>query len=395
MGKNTVFISYSHDSDKHREEVLGLSERLRADGIETLLDQYVNGSPQQGWPRWMLDQLDTAEFVLVVCTETYYRRFRGHEEPGKGRGVDWEGALITQEIYHRRSQTVKFVPVFLSPAVEDWIPEPLRAANYYTLTSASAYEHLYDFLLGQAGVQPGPVGRVRNKVRVSATPLKFGNETAARDQGPETDPVKPSTTFPENSRSEVLRVLVASASPNDFPILRVDVEIREIKQAVKAARFRDNVQIEVETAVLADEFANCLRDHAPQILHFSGYHSDRGGIVLMDGNDQSKPIPRLALRHVLLGQTSLRMVVLNTCFSLEDADVLTRNIDFVIGVKAAFDDKCSIQFAKCFYGAIANGHTVQSAFDQAITPLIGTVPQKSIPQLRFNNKVNPSDVVLI
>ena len=55
-----VFISYSHDSDEHREQVLGLSERLRADGIETVLDQYVNGSPAEGWPRWMLDQLDAA-----------------------------------------------------------------------------------------------------------------------------------------------------------------------------------------------------------------------------------------------------------------------------------------------------------------------------------------------
>ncbi len=28
-----VFLSYSHDTDAHRERVLGLSERLRADGI--------------------------------------------------------------------------------------------------------------------------------------------------------------------------------------------------------------------------------------------------------------------------------------------------------------------------------------------------------------------------
>ena len=91
-----VFISYSHDSAEHRQRVLELSEHLRADGIETLLDQYVNGSPSEGWPRWMLDQLDAAQYVLVVCTETYYRHFRGHEVPGKGKGVDWEGALITK-----------------------------------------------------------------------------------------------------------------------------------------------------------------------------------------------------------------------------------------------------------------------------------------------------------
>jgi hypothetical protein len=141
--------------------VLALSERLRNDGIETLLDQYVNGSPQQGWPRWMLDQLDAADSVLVVCTETYYRRFRGHEVPGKGKGADWEGALITQEIYHSRSRTLKFLPVFLSAAVEDCIPEPLRSGAYYALTSESAYQSLYDFLLEQAGVEPATVGTSR------------------------------------------------------------------------------------------------------------------------------------------------------------------------------------------------------------------------------------------
>jgi hypothetical protein len=42
---NTIFISYSHDSDGHRERVLALSERLRVDGFTALLDQYVNGTP--------------------------------------------------------------------------------------------------------------------------------------------------------------------------------------------------------------------------------------------------------------------------------------------------------------------------------------------------------------
>ena len=107
---NRVFISYSHDSEAHREWVLALSERLREDGIETILDRYVNGTPAEGWPRWMLNGLDQADRVLLVCTPTYYRRFRGHEVPGRGRGVDWEGAVITQEIYDARSVTTRFIP---------------------------------------------------------------------------------------------------------------------------------------------------------------------------------------------------------------------------------------------------------------------------------------------
>ena len=114
--------------------------------------------------------------MLVVCTETYYRRFRGHEVPGKGKGVDWEGAIITQEIYDARSRTLKFVPVFLSAANEDWIPEPLRSVNYYKLTSESGYEGLCDFLLGVAGVEARPVGMVKKRERRKGTPLSFAGE---------------------------------------------------------------------------------------------------------------------------------------------------------------------------------------------------------------------------
>jgi nucleoside phosphorylase len=180
MSNVTVFISYSHDSDDHRERVLGLSERLRSDGIETLLDQYLNGAPLEGWPRWMLNQLAKATHVLVVCTPTYYRRFRGHEGPGKGKGVDWEGALITSELYAARSQSLKFVPVFLSAPDEECIPESLRSTTYYALATEAAYQRLYDFLLQQAGVEPGPVGTLKTRPRDKGRPLAFDTPAPPR-----------------------------------------------------------------------------------------------------------------------------------------------------------------------------------------------------------------------
>lgn len=170
----SVFISYSHDSDEHRERVLGLSERLRADGIETILDRYVDhGSPPEGWPRWMLNGLDKATHVLCVCTETYYRRFRGQEVPGKGKGVDWEGAVITQSLYDARSVSTKFVPVLFAGTDEPYVPEPLRGQTFYVVDSDASYEALYDALLNQSGVVPGPVGTPKRKLRATGQPLSF------------------------------------------------------------------------------------------------------------------------------------------------------------------------------------------------------------------------------
>jgi len=173
MPGKPIFISYSHDSEAHQDQVLALAERLREDGLDAQLDQYVEGTPVEGWPRWMLDRLDEAGFVLVVCTETYYRRFRGHEAPGRGKGADWEGALITQEIYDARSKTVKFVPVLLSAGQERFIPEPLRGHTHYELTSEESYQDLYTFLQGKAGVEPRPLGDLKPVSKRSAQPLTF------------------------------------------------------------------------------------------------------------------------------------------------------------------------------------------------------------------------------
>ena len=46
-------------------------------GIDVILDRYVHPAPEEGWPRWMDRNLDEAQFVLMVCTETYRRRVMG------------------------------------------------------------------------------------------------------------------------------------------------------------------------------------------------------------------------------------------------------------------------------------------------------------------------------
>jgi WD40 repeat protein len=173
-----VLISYSHDSLEHARRVLGLAERLRKDGVDAQLDQYVTGTPARGWPRWMEDQLDSAEFVLTVCTEAYLRRFLGREEPDKGKGADWEGSLITLELYHARSDTNKFVPVLLDRKDEPFIPRPLSGHTHYLLSSEDNYAKLYDFLTGQASVVPGKLGPLKPRAREAVEPLRFGNAEA-------------------------------------------------------------------------------------------------------------------------------------------------------------------------------------------------------------------------
>ena len=142
-----VFISYSWDSEKHRERVLMLANTLRKPwGIETDIDQYVRANPPfippQGWDVWMDKRIEWAEFVLIVCTENYQRRFRGDEEPGLGRGVTWEGTIIKQNLYNNQLVNTKFIPVVFSSPDLTHVPIILNGTDKYVLEDERSFREL-------------------------------------------------------------------------------------------------------------------------------------------------------------------------------------------------------------------------------------------------------------
>jgi hypothetical protein len=144
-----VFISYSHDSKAHTVRVLELANKLRQHGIDATIDQYEE-TPHQGWKQWILDRIEEADFVLIVCTEQYNLRFNSNENENKGRGVEWESSIIIQEIYNTQGQNSKFIPIALNLGESKFIPAPLRAATCYQLYNNDDYELLYRRLTNQA-----------------------------------------------------------------------------------------------------------------------------------------------------------------------------------------------------------------------------------------------------
>ena len=73
MTAGKVFISYSHDSPEHSNNVLSFALALRDHGIEVELDQF-HVDEIIDWPRWCNEQTshEQSEFVLCVCTAEYF-----------------------------------------------------------------------------------------------------------------------------------------------------------------------------------------------------------------------------------------------------------------------------------------------------------------------------------
>lgn len=157
-----VFISYSHDSDEHRQRVLELANQLRHDGIDASIDRYVP-APDEGWQRWTQKSIEQADFVLVVCTTEYCARFEGRQE-GSGHGANFEGLFISQIIYGASTKNDKFIALLPANEPELSIPGVLRPYRFYRYPAE--YEELYGRLTGQPEIIPPPLGRVRPR-RVS------------------------------------------------------------------------------------------------------------------------------------------------------------------------------------------------------------------------------------
>jgi hypothetical protein len=159
-----VFISYTHDSLEHRGRVLRLAQLLRRDGLDTVIDAFISGSPLEGWPLWMENQIEQADFVILVCSPTYFRRFSGKEREGVGLGGVWESNLTRDHLYAEQGRNRKFIPVYFEDGYENGsandIPTLLRQ-RYTRYVLPREYESLLRYLTNQPLVIPEPIGPMR------------------------------------------------------------------------------------------------------------------------------------------------------------------------------------------------------------------------------------------
>ena len=162
-----IFVSYSHDSQEHCSRVLALAQQLRRDGIDAELDQF-HQEQLKHWPSWCEEQLrpENSDFVLCVCTAEYKRRVEGNVAADVGKGVFWEGRLITNYLYDRKGNS-RCVPVLLDKAMATDIPLMLAGYTHFSLMDfclndfQSDYAKLYRLLTGQAGTKMQEIGRMQ------------------------------------------------------------------------------------------------------------------------------------------------------------------------------------------------------------------------------------------
>jgi hypothetical protein len=191
-------------------------------------------------------------------------------------------------------------------------------------------------------------------------------------------------------------ILFLAANPIDSNRLRLDMEIREIDQALQKSEYGSRFRINQHWAVRIDDLQEYLLRHNPKIVHFSGHGSPFSEIVLEDHLGNSRSVPPQALSNLFsLLKDNVKCVVLNACYSAKQAKAIAKHIDYVIGMSKAIDDAAAIKFAKGFYQALGYGKSIEDAFNLGkIEVNLTEASEQDIPKL-LTSKNHTQDLSLI
>jgi hypothetical protein len=132
-------------------------------------------------------------------------------------------------------------------------------------------------------------------------------------------------------------------------------------------------------------------------VHFAGHGSTGAELIFQDDDGNAKPVSVEALSATIATVADdIQLVVLNACHSSDQAAALTTHVPAAIGMAAPIDDEAARIFATTLYGAVADGFSIQRAFDQALAQLqLDGIPQEHIPQLFTASDTDSDELVLV
>ena len=141
----------------------------------------------------------------------------------------------------------------------------------------------------------------------------------------------------------MIKVLFLTANPKNTSRLRIDEEIREIDRAFRRAEYRTDFEIKQQWATRIVDIQELLLRHQPDIVHFSGHGSSASQITLENDAGESTEVPPQALTQLFATIVDcVRCVVLNACYSEDQARGIVESVDCVIGMSKEVNDSSAI-----------------------------------------------------
>jgi CHAT domain len=190
------------------------------------------------------------------------------------------------------------------------------------------------------------------------------------------------------SEQLVKKILILPANPKDTNRLRLDQEVREIKEGLRRSQLRDRFILETRWAVRPRDIQRAILDVQPNIIHFSG-HGMEEGLALEDETGKTRLVSAEALAGLFeLFSDQVECVLLNGCYSQIQATAIAQHIPYVIGMNQGICAHASVQFAVGFYKALTFVRSIEQAYQFGCVEIhLENIPEYMTPVLLKRGEV--------
>jgi CHAT domain len=213
-------------------------------------------------------------------------------------------------------------------------------------------------------------------------------------------PPKTTAAVPSETSKYKFKLLFLGANPPGTRELRIRDEHSRIMEKLAADKRQEEYQVLTEFYARASDWQEILIRDKPNIIHFSGHGTDQGLGHASDGSDSDRLINDAArkkqkaeeaerLKGIVMYDESMRraqlvstvalddlfslvteedlgiqvkVVLLNACFSENQAVAIGKYVEYVIGTSDAVPDEAAIQFAAGFYFGMTQTMGIERAF---------------------------------
>lgn len=217
-------------------------------------------------------------------------------------------------------------------------------------------------------------------------------------------------------------ILFLAANPAGSSPLALDREARAIHVELERSGYRERFELVTRWAVEPIDLLRELRKLRPTVVHFSGHgqkaastpSSDElapqymdngtgqpiqaaaGGLYFQAADGRAQLVPAAAIEQTFgAAGTSVRLVLLNACYSAPQAEALLAHVDCVVGMSGAIRDDAARLFAVGFYGGIAERESVAVAFKHGRAAIgLEGLRDGEQPQLKVRDGIDASKLVL-
>jgi WD40 repeat protein len=233
-------------------------------------------------------------------------------------------------------------------------------------------------------------------------------------------PTASSAHLPTGTRPAITKhtILLLAANSQGADLHALDREVRAIQVELERSAHRDRFEFVPRRVVEPLDLLRELRKLRPAVVHFngrgghlapSGHHADgtpgrhvdgehhRNREEPRDGSDsEGRLVSPQALQETFgAAGSSVRVVVLDACYSAADAEALLAHVDCVVSTHGALRDDAARSFAIGFYGGLGERESIATAYKQGCAAIsLESLPDAARPQLAVRDGVDAEQLVL-